>query len=60
MVLLEDGPEAAMNFCNEINSNWGAHTNEWIIMPFTFPISTKYNSEHEVLVEMLKRSQNKK
>jgi hypothetical protein len=60
MVLHEDGPEAALNFFNEIDYNWGAHTNEWSIMPFTFPISTKYNSEYEVVVKMLKRLQDKK
>ena len=60
MVLHEDGPKAALNFFNEINYNWGAHTNEWSIMPFTFPISTKYNDEYEVVAEMLKQLQNKK
>ncbi|UCE41052.1 MAG: hypothetical protein JSV17_16690 [Candidatus Aminicenantes bacterium] len=60
MVLHEDGPEAALNFFNEINYNWGAHTDEWSVTPFTFPISAKYNGEYEVVVEMMKRLQDKK
>ena len=60
MVLHEDGPEAALNFFNEINYDWGAHTDELSITPFTYPISEKYKSENKVTVEMLKRLQNKK
>ncbi len=48
MVLHEEGPKAALNFFNEINLDWGAHTNEWGIAPFTYPISTKYNGEGKV------------
>jgi hypothetical protein len=60
MVLHEEGPEAAMNFFDEIYYNWDAHPDEWSIMPFTFPISPKYSSEYNVLIEMLKRLQDKK
>jgi len=60
MVLHEEGPEAARIFFDEIYYNWDAHTDEWSIMPFTFPISAKYSSEYDVLVEMLKRLQDKK
>jgi len=48
MVLYEEGPKAALNFFNKINYDWGAHTNELSITPFTYPISTKYNGEYEV------------
>ena len=60
MVLHEDGKEAALNFFNEINYDWGAHTNELGITPFTYPISAKYNNEDEIVAEMLKQLQNKK
>jgi hypothetical protein len=60
MVLHEDGPEAALNFFNEINYDWGVHKNELGITPFTYPISAKYSGECEVTVEMLKRLQDKK
>jgi len=48
MVLHEEGPKAALNFFNEINYDWGEHTSEWGITPFTFPISAKYNGEYQV------------
>jgi tetratricopeptide (TPR) repeat protein len=48
MVLREEGPKEALNFLKEINYDWGVHTNEWSIMPFTFPISPKYSGEQVV------------
>ena len=60
MVFHEEGQEAALNFFDEIFYNWDAHTDEWGILPFTFPISKKYTSEYRVLTEMLKRRQHKK
>jgi hypothetical protein len=60
MVFHEHGPIAALNFFREIDYDWGVHTNEWSIMPFTFPISTKYDNKHEVFAEMLNRHQDKK
>jgi hypothetical protein len=60
MVLHEEGLEAALNFFNEINYDWGAHTNELGITPFTYPISAKYNGENEILAEMLRQLQDKK
>ena len=48
MVLYEEGPKAALNFFNKINYDWGAHTNELSITPFTYPISAKYRGEYEV------------
>lgn len=48
MVLNEEGPKMALNFFNKMNQNWGVHTNEWGITPFTFPISAKYHGESKV------------
>jgi hypothetical protein len=48
MVLYDEGPKAALNFFNEINHDWGVHTNELGITPFTYPISAKYNGESGV------------
>jgi len=48
MVMNEEGPKVALNFFNKINHNWGAHTNEWGVTPFTYPISAKYNGESGV------------
>ena len=59
MVLHQEGLEAAMIFFEEIYYNWNVHTDEWSVMPFTFPISAKYNGEHKILVEMLNRLQGK-
>jgi hypothetical protein len=59
-VLHEEGPEAALNFLKKIDYDWGAHTNEWGITPFTFPISAKYNNEYKIMAEMLKKLQDKK
>ncbi len=59
MVLREEGPEAAMNFFEEIYYNWDVHADEWSIMPFTFPISAKYSNEDDILIGMLKRLQDK-
>lgn len=47
-VLDEEGPKAALNFYDEINYNWGVHTNELNMTPFTYPISAKYNGEGKV------------
>ena len=47
-VLYEEGRKAALIFFNEINYDWGVHTNELSITPFTFPISAKYNFGFEV------------
>lgn len=60
MVLHQEGPEAAQKFLAEIYYDWEDLNEEWNIMPFTFPISTKYSSEHNVLAGMLKRIQDKK
>jgi tetratricopeptide (TPR) repeat protein len=48
MVLYEEGPRAALKFFKNIKLDWGAHTSEWSITPFTFPISKKYNGETKV------------
>ena len=48
MVLHQDGPQSALKFFNKINYDWGVHTDELSITPFTFPISAKYNGESEV------------
>jgi tetratricopeptide (TPR) repeat protein len=48
MVLQEDGPRAALDFFNVIAYDWGVHTDELFITPFTFPIITKYNGESNV------------
>jgi hypothetical protein len=60
MVLDEYGPEAALKYFDKINYDWGAHTNELGIMPFTFPISEKYSGENKITIGMLKRLQNKR
>jgi tetratricopeptide (TPR) repeat protein len=48
MVLQKEGPKAALKFFNEIDLDWGAHTDELSVTPFTFPISAKYNGENIV------------
>jgi tetratricopeptide (TPR) repeat protein len=48
MVLEEDGAEAALKYFKEIEHDWGVHTDELGITPFTFPISRKYNGEYGV------------
>lgn len=58
MVLHEEGPEAALNFLKKISYDWDAHKNEWGITPLTYPISMKYNSAHEIMVELLKQLKN--
>lgn len=47
-VFNEKGPRAAMNYFNEININWGLHTNELSILPYQFPI-TNYNIDEGYL-----------
>jgi tetratricopeptide (TPR) repeat protein len=48
MVLNEQGPKTALDFFKKINCDWGVHTDEWSVTPFTFPISAKYNGESRV------------
>ncbi len=48
MVLRDEGPKAALDFFHNINRDWGVHTDELGITPFTYPISAKYNGEFGV------------
>ena len=48
-VLREEGVRSALNYVNEIIYDWGVHTNEMKINPFTFPVSAKYkNYENDI------------